>query len=126
MKKYLLTAIACICMASLAEATETKNDNTGNTPATVTASTNNNVSDIGPTVAQGIIAENLGNETIRIDVYYASNMCNAYVAYLSGQNTNSMAVFTNSEYVERQRTNNIRIKCQYYVTYRGSRYYFNM
>ncbi|WP_300191474.1 hypothetical protein [uncultured Alistipes sp.] len=126
MKKYLLTAIACICMASLAEATETKNYNTGNTPATITVSTDNFVNDLGPSVARGISATNFSStDSIWIDVYYASNACNAYVAYLAGKTTNPMAVINNSEYTgeNSRRWDKSR---RYYVTYRGSKYYFNL
>lgn len=127
MKKNLLTAIACfLCMANPAGATETQNDNTGKTPAAITISIDNNANDQGPSVARGVIAQDLGNSSIKIDVYFTSNMCNSYTAYLSGQNTNPMAVFPNEEYIEKQRTNNLRIRCKYYIIYRGSRYYFNL
>lgn len=126
MKKYLLTAIACICMAGLTEATETKSGNTGNTPAPIAVSTDNFVNDLGPSVARGISATNFSStDSIWIDVYYASNACNAYVAYLAGETTNPMAVINNPEYTGE----NTRIwskSRRYYVTYGGSKYYFNL
>lgn len=127
MKKYLLTAIVCfLCMVNPAGATEIQNDNTGKIPTPTTVSTDNHANDPGPSVARGVIAQDLGNSYIKIDVYYTSNMCNSYTAYLSGQNTDPMAVIPNEEYIERQRTNNLRIRCKYYIIYRGSRYYFNL
>lgn len=126
MKKYLLTAIACICMAGLTEATETKSGNTGNTPAPIAVSTDNFVNDLGPSVARGISATNSSStDAIWIDVYYASNACNAYVAYLAGETTNPMAVINNPEYTGE----NTRIwskSRRYYVTYGGSKYYFDL
>lgn len=76
--------------------------------------------DLGPSVAKNIAAYGPGRvpAVIRIDVYYASNACNAYVAFLAGTTTGAMAVLENTD--KRQPR-------KYYISYDdGNRYYFDL
>lgn len=74
--------------------------------------------DLGPSVADNIRAYPSGaGNNIRIDVYYASNACNAYVAFLAGTTTGAMAVLENTDEYP---------SYKYYISYDGRNYYFNL
>ena len=119
---FMLTLCACALLSGSASGIENNDsmDNSMQAAATIEMQD----PDLGPSVAKNIAAYGPGRgvsrvpAVIRIDVYYASNACNAYVAFLAGTATGAMAVLENTD--KRQPR-------KYYISYDdGNRYYFDL
>lgn len=111
---FMLTLCACALLSGSASGIENNDsmDNSMQAAATIEMQD----PDLGPSVAKNIAAYGPGNN-IRIDVYYASNACNAYVAFLAGTTTGAMAVLENTD----------KRLPAYYISYDdGNRYYFDL
>lgn len=112
----MLTLCACALLSGSASGIENNDsmDNSMRAAATIEMQD----PDLGPSVADNILACTGGaDNSIRIDVYYASNACNAYVAFLAGTTTGAMAVLENTD--KRQPR-------KYYISYDGRNYYFDL
>ena len=111
----MLTLCACALLSGSASGIENNDsmDNSMQAAATIEMQD----PDLGPSVADNIWAcpSGAGNN-IRIDVYYASNACNAYVAFLAGTTTGAMAVLESTD----------KRLPAYYISYDGRNYYFNL
>lgn len=122
MKKCIFFILS-FCLCSLVNIYATEMDYCDFGESTIVSSdiTLSQVSDLGPTVAKGIKAYcyDRGNVPgyIKIDVYYASNACNAYVAYMAGETTGAMVIRKNT---------NKRYIAGYYIVYDGIKYYFDI
>lgn len=114
---FMLTLCACALLSGSASGIENNDsmDNSMQAAATIEMQD----LDLGPSVADCISAYPVGSAggSIYLDVYYASNACNAYVAYLAGRTTGAMAVLENADK---------KIDYKYYVSYQGKSYYFNL
>lgn len=110
----MLTLCACALLSGSASGIENNDsmDNSMQAAATIEMQD----PDLGPSVARNIVAR-AAYDAKRIDVYYASNACNAYVAYWAGRTTSAMAVLENADK---------KIDYKYYVSYQGESYYFNL
>lgn len=119
MKKHILFMLTlCACALLSGSASGIENNDSMDNSMQAAATIEMQATDLGPSVANNILAcpSSAGND-IRIDVYYASNACNAYVAYLAGTTTKPMAVLENT---------NEFPSYKYYISYDGRKYYFNL
>lgn len=112
---FMLTLCACALLSGSASGIE-NNDSMDNSMQAV-ATIEMQDPDLGPSVANNILTYCTTGNNIRIDVYYASNACNAYVAFLAGTTTGAMAVLENT---------NEYPSYKYYISYDGDRHYFDL
>lgn len=119
MKKHILFMLTlCACALLSGSASGIENNDSMDNSMQAAATIEMQAPDLGPSVADNILAcpSGAGNN-IRIDVYYASNACNAYVAFLAGTTTGAMAVLENTDEYP---------SYKYYISYDGRNYYFNL
>lgn len=117
---FMLTLCACALLSGSASGIE-NNDSMDNSMQAV-ATIEMQDPDLGPSVARNIVAR-AAYDTKRIDVYYASNACNVYVAYWAGTTTGAMAVRVNPNY---KPSNVVPYNYQYYIVYDDMMYGFNL
>lgn len=117
----MLTLCACALLSGSASGIENNDsmDNSMQAAATIEMQD----PDLGPSVARNIVARAANNDTKRIDVYYASNACNVYVAYWAGTTTGAMAVRVNPNC---KASNVVPYNYQYYIVYDDMMYGFNL
>lgn len=111
----MLTLCACALLSGSASGIENNDSMENSMQAAATIEMQD--PDLGPSVANNILTYCTTGNNIRIDVYYASNACNAYVAFLAGTTTGAMAVL---EYTDK------KIDYKYYISYDGRNYYFDL
>lgn len=118
---FMLTLCACALLSGSASGIENNDsmDNSMQAAATIEMQD----PDLGPSVARNIVARAANNDTKRIDVYYASNACNVYVAYWAGTTTGAMAVRVNPNC---KASNVVPYNYQYYIVYDDMMYGFNL
>lgn len=124
---FMLTLCACALLSGSASGIENNDsmDNSMQAAATIEMQD----PDLGPSVAKNIAAYGPGRgvsrvpAVIRIDVYYASNACNVYVAYWAGTTTGAMAVRVNPNC---KASNVVPYNYQYYIVYDDMMYGFNL
>ena len=117
MKKHILFMLT-LCASALVSgsASGIENNDSMDNSMQAAATIEMQDPDLGPSVARNIEAR-AADDIKRIDVYYASNACNAYVAFLAGTTTGAMAVLENTD------------ECpsyKYYISYDGRNYYFDL
>ena len=119
MKKHILFMLTlCACALLSGSASGIENNDSMENSMQAAATIEMQATDLGPSVADNILARPSGaGNNIRIDVYYASNACNAYVAFLAGTTTGAMAVLENT---------NEYLSYKYYISYDGRNYYFDL
>lgn len=117
---FMLTLCACALLSGSASGIE-NNDSMDNSMQAV-ATIEMQDPDLGPSVARNIVAR-AAYDAKRIDVYYASNACNVYVAYWAGTTTGAMAVRVNPNC---KASNVVPYNYQYYIVYDDMMYGFNL
>lgn len=123
MKKHILFMLTlCACALLSGSASGIENNDSMDNSMQAAATIEMQAPDLGPSVARNIEAR-AADDIKRIDVYYASNACNAYVAYLAGTTTDPMAVRVNPNY---KPTNIVPYNYQYYIVYDNRMYGFNL
>lgn len=88
----------------------------------------NEINSHTPIYWQGNAACGLGGKAVRsisIKVYQSAGMCNSYYAVVDDENQTECVVRENSNY-NRSAPWTSNNHYQYYVSYKGSYYYFNM
>lgn len=117
---FMLTLCACALLSGSASGIENNDsmDNSMQAAATIEMQD----PDLGPSVARNIVAR-AAYDTKRIDVYYASNACNVYVAYWAGTTTGAMAVRVNPNC---KASNVVPYNYQYYIVYDDMMYGFDL
>lgn len=118
---FMLTLCACALLSGSASGIENNDSMENSMQATATIEMQD--PDLGPSVARNIVARAANNDTKRIDVYYASNACNVYVAYWAGTTTGAMAVRVNPNC---KASNVVPYNYQYYIVYDDMMYGFNL
>lgn len=123
MKKTISIALLCVSLFTVAMVST--NASTHSTfPTTISCADD----DLGPSVALNITAYTDNRPTtetyIKIDVYRAKNLCDSYVAYISGTTTRPMAVLKNPNY--KSKNSPTRYGYHYYVSYNGCQYFFDL
>ena len=123
MKKHILFMLT-LCASALVSgsASGIENNDSMDNSMQAAATIEMQAPDLGPSVARNIVAR-AAYDTKRIDVYYASNACNAYVAYWAGTTTGAMAVRVNPNC---KASNVVPYNYQYYIVYDDMMYGFDL
>ena len=118
MKKHILFMLTlCTCALLSGSASGIENNDSMDNSMQAVATIEMQDPDLGPSVANNILTYCATGKSISSDVYYASNACNAYVAFLAGTTTGAMAVLENT---------NEYLPYKYYISYDGDRHYFDL
>ena len=123
MKKHILFMLTLCAYALLSgSASGIENNDSMDNSMQAVATIEMQDPDLGPSVARNIVAR-AAYDTKRIDVYYASNACNVYVAYWAGTTTGAMAVRVNPNC---KASNVVPYNYQYYIVYDDMMYGFDL